>query len=236
MRTRTFAVLVGVSLLTLTGGSIAWGWPSSRLSEMAARQDLHDLVCIATSDGHITGPHRAMVLDQARSILPPDEFRSFKRALDRIPPPGKSAPDQRVAIVPLRPIPDAQPHKAPKSHSAQPKSAQRKPPEDLRAHAHSSAKSKKAPKKSTKTSANQKPSPTYVAAKHKSSPTKVAAKQRSPGVRNIAPPPKRSAKPAQKRAPATEPKPAAEPEEGPNLVVPVSALLPDRMVPSSIAR
>jgi hypothetical protein len=181
---------------------------------MAARQDLHDLVCILSSDGHVSGPHRAVILEQARNMLPPEEYRSFKRALDRIPPPGRHVPYGNVGVAPMRPILTVQ-------HAGQPVSAQRRLPADPRAYANSSPRPKKSPSKHP---AQQKRSPAMLAANHRSS-----------GVRNIPPPPKRSAEPAPLPASAGKPNPAAEPE-GPNLVVPVAAILPDQVVPGSIAR
>jgi hypothetical protein len=228
MRIRSFYAVVGAAMLTFAGGAIAWGWPPSRLSAMAARQDLHDLVCIASSNGHLSAPHRVMLLEQARHILPPEEYKSFKRALENIPPPGS----HHANTASLRPIPDAQYHKPGKGHVAEPKSAaQRKPSADLRSHVNSpatlKATNKVTNKSSLKPAARRMPSP----------PPMLAAKPRPSNVRKIAPPPKRSAQPApaKKPKPAVEKKPAAEPE-GPDLVVPVTAVLPDRMVPRSIAR
>ena len=66
--------------------------------------------------------------------------------------------------------------------------------------------------------------------------TTKPVKHRPSGVRNIPPPPtKRPGEPEALPAPAGEPKPVAGPE-GPSLVVPVTALLPDRMASSRTAR
>ena len=79
MLNRPLFAVAGALVLVFVGMPVARG--SSRLSEMAARQDLHDLVCIAASDGHLSGLHRAMLLEHARNILPLQEYRSFKQAL-----------------------------------------------------------------------------------------------------------------------------------------------------------
>ena len=229
MLNRPLFAVAGALVLVFVGMPVARG--SSRLSEMAARQDLHDLVCIAASDGHLSGLHRAMLLEHARNILPLQEYRSFKQALNRIPPPGKSA--QAWA---------AQSQKPRQPHAVQQMSAQRRPAADQRAHAADSAQ----------LTAPKKPSPKHAAkpneyaranqgagfppaSRSRDGHTTKPTKKRSSGVRNIAPPPKRPGEPAPLPELPAEPKPVAEPD-GPTLVVPVTALLPDRMASSRAAR
>jgi len=68
--------------------SVSWG---SHLRDLAIRQDLRGQVCVALADGRITPQERTEILADARLILKPEEYKSFKRALDRIaPPPQKN--------------------------------------------------------------------------------------------------------------------------------------------------
>jgi hypothetical protein len=86
--------MVAVLLLMIVAGgaSVANAWGTSRLAALAARQDLHDEVCIAMAGGHLSPERRFEILADARKILSPAEFEAFGRALDRVaPPPKKSA-------------------------------------------------------------------------------------------------------------------------------------------------
>ena len=228
MLTRPFTSIVCPVVLLLAAVSIAWGWPASPYSDMAARQDLHDLVCFLSSDGHISGPHRALVLDRAKRMLPPQEFRSFKHAIDRISPPERPHRNGNSGSAASRPMTTAQVHKPSPPHAVHHKMVQRQPRADQRARG---AVSQKSPSNHAAGVASASRGQDSYNSGKSASPMKVAAKPRSSEVRNIAPPPPRSDEPGRLPAPAREPKPAAEPE-GPNLVVPVTALLPDRMATS----
>ena len=98
MRTRFSLGLVMLSAAIVVGGTpAAWGgwlsdlgFPPSRLAALAARQDLCDEVAVATADGRLDGSERSEILADAKSILKPDEYQAFKRAVDRRwPPPPK---------------------------------------------------------------------------------------------------------------------------------------------------
>jgi hypothetical protein len=84
---------LGAALLLATlatgGQSLAATKDSGHLAALAARQDLHDLVCYAMTDGHMSQANRALVLREAKSVLSHDEYLTFKRTLDRIAPPPK---------------------------------------------------------------------------------------------------------------------------------------------------
>ena len=68
------------------------GVPPSRYAALAARQDLCDEVAVATADGRLNSDDRLEILADAKTILKPDEYQSFKRALDRRWPPPKKKP------------------------------------------------------------------------------------------------------------------------------------------------
>ncbi len=80
--------------------SASWLKPS-RLQALAARQDLCDEVAIAMADGIITHWERAEILSDAKQILNPEEYASFKRAFERIapPPPPRSAAKHHAKIA-----------------------------------------------------------------------------------------------------------------------------------------
>jgi hypothetical protein len=73
-------------LLTIVGGSIntANGLEPSRLAALAARQTLRDEVCIALSDGVISRGEQYSLLVDAKNILTPEEYQSFKQSLARL--------------------------------------------------------------------------------------------------------------------------------------------------------
>jgi hypothetical protein len=92
-------LLIGIALLLTTivagSASVAHAWPKSRLTALAARQDLSDKVCwdMALDRGHLSLAHRCDILADAKEILDAKEFEAFHRALDRLspPPPKKLA-------------------------------------------------------------------------------------------------------------------------------------------------
>lgn len=93
--------LIGVAplLLTLVSASPTlafWGKPS-RLEALAARQNLRDLVCIALADGQVTAWERGEIIGEAKQILSPGEYVSFRRAFNRIAPAPKPSAAQRSA-------------------------------------------------------------------------------------------------------------------------------------------
>ena len=80
--------------LVVSGQSPASETKSSRLGALAARQDLHDLICYARADGKITQTERSIILAEAKDILSHDEYATFKKAFDRIAPPKKPSQTQ----------------------------------------------------------------------------------------------------------------------------------------------
>ena len=86
----TLSIALTLTTLVVGSQSSAMGKESSRLAELAARQDLCDDVCIARADGRITQRERVAILLQAKKILPAEEYLSFKQSLDRLSPPKKS--------------------------------------------------------------------------------------------------------------------------------------------------
>ena len=101
----SFRLSMGVASLLLVffavePASASWLKPS-RLQALAARQDLCDEVAIAMADGIITHWERAEILSDAKQILNPEEYASFKRAFERIapPPPPKSAAKHHAKIA-----------------------------------------------------------------------------------------------------------------------------------------
>jgi len=102
-------LLLGIAILSITivasGASVAKAWPHSRLTALAARQDLADEVRIALAidGGKLSPEKRFEILGDAQKILDPKEFDGFRRALDRIssPPPPKK-------LAAKRPNPTAQ--------------------------------------------------------------------------------------------------------------------------------
>jgi hypothetical protein len=88
-----------------TGGMLTLPFQSpgsNRLADLAARQDLCDAVCRAMADGRITPRERVPMLLEAKSILTPAEYLTFKRSLDRLSPPTPSTP-QPVARTTKKP-------------------------------------------------------------------------------------------------------------------------------------
>ena len=113
-------LVAAVLALTIVPGSVptASGREPGRLAAFAARQDLHDEVCIAMRDGRISREERAEILTSAKKILTPDEYAGFKDNIDRISPPKpavekKSTPSKQVAEKKLAP-----PKKAVEKHPA----------------------------------------------------------------------------------------------------------------------
>jgi hypothetical protein len=74
------------------GQSLAAANQSGHLAALAARQDLCDLVCYAKADGTISQSERAIILQDAKSVLSPAEYLTFKQNLDRIAPPPPKKP------------------------------------------------------------------------------------------------------------------------------------------------
>lgn len=108
MRIRLFMAL---STLLVTFGAVApvsafFDFKPSRLDAVAARHGLRDMVCIAMADGQLSAWERAEILADAHSILYPQEYVAFKRALDRISPPRpkKTASKNRIRTA-RRPAP-----------------------------------------------------------------------------------------------------------------------------------
>jgi hypothetical protein len=79
-------LLTALLTLTILAGSThsALGKETGRLAAFAARQDLHDEVCICMADGRISPIERANTLQAAKKILTPEEYAGFKQNLDRI--------------------------------------------------------------------------------------------------------------------------------------------------------
>ncbi len=89
MRSRLPVVLAAFLMIVVVYGvSVANAWPASRLTALAARQELREEVLIAISldGGVLSCGKRAIILQDAAKILDPMEFESFRRALDRIAP------------------------------------------------------------------------------------------------------------------------------------------------------
>jgi hypothetical protein len=72
--------------LAVSGQSLA-AQSGSRLKALADRQDLYDMVCYARADGKIANYERQVILADAKKILSPEEYASFKKMLDTISPP-----------------------------------------------------------------------------------------------------------------------------------------------------
>jgi hypothetical protein len=81
-----------LTALAVSRQSLASEATSGHLRELAARQDLCDMVCFARADGSINRLERAMILADAKEVLPHEEYLKFKKALDRIAPPPKKKP------------------------------------------------------------------------------------------------------------------------------------------------
>lgn len=81
---------LGALIVLSWAGQMATAGEPGRLAALAARQDLYDEVCIARADGKISPASRCTILADAKQILTPQEYESFKRALNRISPPPPS--------------------------------------------------------------------------------------------------------------------------------------------------
>jgi hypothetical protein len=81
------------------GQSLAAGTQSGHLAALAARQDLCDLICYAKADGTISQSERTIILKEAKSALPADEYATFKQTLDRIAPPAKPKAKQMAKAM-----------------------------------------------------------------------------------------------------------------------------------------
>ncbi|MBU4271003.1 MAG: hypothetical protein KKE86_16140 [Planctomycetes bacterium] len=105
---------MGIAALLLAiiaaGPAAAFEIKPSRLEALAARQDLRDQVCIAMADGRIGVQERTEILIDAKNILYPEEYRIFKRALDRVsPPPKKRVARHLVKTAWKQPVPKPRP-------------------------------------------------------------------------------------------------------------------------------
>jgi hypothetical protein len=104
MRSR-LSVGVAAVLMALVAGSVRMATAAelNRLAAFAARQDLCDAVSVARADGRIDRSERYTLLLDAKDLLTPDEYESFKHALNRISPPvpvaKRSAKSKRLATV-----------------------------------------------------------------------------------------------------------------------------------------
>ncbi|MCE5266824.1 MAG: hypothetical protein LLG00_02940 [Planctomycetaceae bacterium] len=101
MWTRIAFVGVLSAVTVLSGCSTALGsvlselgLRPSRLAALAARQDLVDMVAVLTTDGRLDNGERATILAKARTVLRPQEYASFKRALDQ-----RWRPNTRVSAI-----------------------------------------------------------------------------------------------------------------------------------------
>jgi hypothetical protein len=75
--------------ITVGNASVATAWPTSRLTALAARQDLADevRVALAWNHGKLNPMKRAEILGDAQKILDAKELEAFRQTLDRISPP-----------------------------------------------------------------------------------------------------------------------------------------------------
>jgi hypothetical protein len=157
-----------------------------------------------------------LLLVQARNILHPQEYQSFKKALDRIPPPGRPHRNVAPGAVAFRPLPAAR-------YQPGPWLAHRPHPSPSLAHSSPSLAHRANVAQPHQPMANQ-----WARARaQRAVPTQLAARQRSSGVRNIPPPPAQPGEPNPLPVSAVAPRPVAVPD-APTLVVPVAALLPDQ--------
>lgn len=89
MQSRLSAGVVAVLIaLVIAGTQTATAGEPSRLGAFAARQGLCDQISYAMADGQIDRAERYAILLDAKDILKPDEYDSFKRTLNRISPPA----------------------------------------------------------------------------------------------------------------------------------------------------
>ncbi len=90
-----FGAVLLLATLATSGQTLAAGKDSGRLAALAARQDLCDMVCFAMTEGHMNPVYRGIILQQAKSVLSPEEYVSFKRSLDRVAPPPPPRPKMK---------------------------------------------------------------------------------------------------------------------------------------------
>jgi hypothetical protein len=86
----------------------------SRLGALAARQDLHDMICYAMADGSISHAERVMILMQAKGVLTADEYVAFKKTIDRLSP-QKSTAGQLAKTTRKKPAASRKPSPTPES-------------------------------------------------------------------------------------------------------------------------
>ena len=98
------ALLLTISILAAGTGSRAVAGTKGRLAMMAARQDLRDEVCYFMADGSLSRAERHLLLEDAKKLLPHEEYVKFKESLDRISPP-KSKANQLAKIKMTRKAP-----------------------------------------------------------------------------------------------------------------------------------
>jgi hypothetical protein len=63
----------------------------NNLAALAVRQDLRNAVCVAMADGKLNRLERFVIFSDAKQILDPKEYESFKRNVDRLSPPKPTA-------------------------------------------------------------------------------------------------------------------------------------------------
>jgi hypothetical protein len=78
---RPLTVSLNENVLTLLGTG------PSRLTALTVRQDLCDMVSIAKSDGRISQSERSLILSEARGVLKPEEYASFRQSFEQLSPP-----------------------------------------------------------------------------------------------------------------------------------------------------
>ena len=98
MRSRWMGVAVLMTLFAGVSMAVRAGEPN-RLAALAARQTLCDQVHIAMADGHISPGERYALFVHAKAILKPDEYQSFKKAVDRLSPPKTLTVQRSVKVV-----------------------------------------------------------------------------------------------------------------------------------------
>jgi hypothetical protein len=103
------AALGALIVLSWAGQMATMAGEPGRLAALAARQDLYDEVCIARADGKISPASRCTILADAKQILTPQEYESFKKALNRLSPPppavAKHAAIKRLPKVAEKKVP-----------------------------------------------------------------------------------------------------------------------------------
>ncbi len=96
-----WSLRIAAVLMTIVAGGTqtALAWEPGRLTALAARQDLRGEVCVAMADGRISSAERHMILADAKSILKPEEYAGFKRALDRLSPPQPAVAKRTTKVT-----------------------------------------------------------------------------------------------------------------------------------------